>query len=372
MDEQQGVTLMSCLQDIDDPRKPSNGMLHDFQEMLVVLISAVLSDCDSVEEIGSWAQARASWLRRFLVLKNGIPSPDTLLRLLRLLDPKALEASVRRWVSGIAPALEGTIALDGKTLRGSGTGASLPTHMVSAFATGLGLVLGQEKVAAKSNEITAIPMLLDALCVKGLLVSIDAMGCQKDIARKIIDKGGDYLLAVRGNQPGLHQAIIDAFMDRSGPTACHEHLDKNHGRVVVQMARVLPAKDVVDPADWPSCQTIARIDSLRISQGKESGLEQRHYISSRALSATDLAQAARAHWGIENRLHWVLDVSMGEDASTVRKDHAPRNLSLLKKIALNLIRANKTPMRKTSLRIKRKWADWDENLRMCMLGLKPL
>jgi hypothetical protein len=203
---------MVCLDEINDPRKPSNGTLHDFQEILVIAIAAMLSDADNVEDIAFWARKKEAWLRRFLVLKNGIPSEDTFLRIFRVLDPKQFEMAFRRWVAGVVGALSGTIAVDGKTVRGSGTGGETAIHLVSAFATELGVVLGQEKVAGKSNEITAIPELLDALYLKGFLVSIDAMGCQKRIAQKITTKGSDYLLMVKGNQPSLLKAIETTFI----------------------------------------------------------------------------------------------------------------------------------------------------------------
>jgi len=362
---------MSCLTEIDDPRSPSNGTLHDFREILVMAAAAMLSDCDTVEDIAFWARKKETWLRQFLVLKNGIPSEDTFLRIFRALDPKHFEAAFRRWVSGLAGALSGTIAVDGKTVRGSGSGSESAIHMVSAFATELGVVLGQEKVAEKSNEITAIPALLEALYIKGLLVSIDAMGCQKGIARQITDQGGEYLLMVKGNQPTLLAAVETAFID-AVPIDRHQLAEKSHGRLVVQMASVLPAKGIVDAADWPKCKTIGRIDSVRWVGDRESALEQRYYISSRDLSAEALAPAVKSHWAIENRLHWVLDVSFGEDGSTIRKDNAPQNLSLLKKILLNIIRTDTTHTAKASLRLKRKAAAWDDEVRMNMLGLSPL
>jgi len=363
---------MDCLSEIDDPRRPSNGTLHDFREILVMAIAAALSDSDTVEDIAHWAQMREAWLRRFLVLKNGVPSEDTFLRIFRLLDPKQFEAAFRRWVSGVVTALGGTIAIDGKTVRGSGSGGEDAIHMVSAFATDLGLVLGQEKVAGKSNEIRAIPELLSALHLKGLLVSIDAMGCQKTIADQIVAQGGDYLLTVKGNQANLLQAIQDAFLDRKAQAPRHEWIEQSHGRLACQIALVLPAAGVVDSALWTKCQVIGRIDSARKVGGKTACLEQRYYIASRALTPEELATSVRSHWNIENRLHWVLDVTMGEDGSTVRKDHAPQNLSLLKKIVLNLIRQDTTDSVKCSLRIKRKRAAWDDDVRMNMLGLKPL
>jgi len=374
MTTRDGVSLMGFLDEIDDPRKPSNGTLHDFREILVMSIAAMLSDSDTVEDIAYWAHKKEAWLRRFLVLKNGIPSEDTFLRIFRVIDPKQFETVFRRWVSGVVGALSGTIAVDGKTVRGSGSGVETAIHMVSAFATELGIVLGQEKVAGKSNEITAIPELLDALYLKGFLVTIDAMGCQKNIARQITAKGGDYLLMVKGNQPSLLEAIEDTFIDQHDVPGVdrQSQVDKSHGRLVGQIASVLPAKGVVDPADWPKCKTIGRIDSIRKIGDQESGLERRYYISSRDLSAQQLAVAVRAHWGIENRLHWVLDVSFGEDGSTIRKDNAPQNLSLLKKIVLNLIRLDTTDKRKASLRLKRKGAAWDDDTRTNMLGLTPL
>jgi len=369
-----GVCLMGCLSEIDDPRKPSNGTLHDFREILVISIAAMLSDTDTVEDIAYWARKKEAWLRRFLVLKNGVPSEETFLRIFRVLDPRQFETVFRRWVGSVVGALSGTIAVDGKTVRGSGTGGETAIHMVSAFATELGVVLGQEKVASKSNEITAIPELLDALYLKGFLVSIDAMGCQKSIARQITGKGGDYLLMVKGNQPTLLEAIETIFIDQHEVEGVdrQSQVEKSHGRLVGQIASVLPAKGIVDLADWPKCKTIGRIDSIRKVGDRESDMERRYYISSRVLSAEDLAAAARAHWGIENRLHWVLDVSFGEDGSTVRKDNAPQNLSLLKKIVLNLIRLDTTDKTKASLRLKRKGAAWDDDVRMNMLGLTPL
>jgi predicted transposase YbfD/YdcC len=367
-----GVNLMDCLGDIDDPRQPSNGTRHDFREILVMAIVAALADSDTVEDIAAWARMREAWLRRFLVLKNGIPSEDTFLRIFRLLDPKSFEQAFRRWVGSVVTALGGTLAVDGKTVRGSATGGHDAIHMVSAFATELGLVLGQEKVAGKSNEITAIPELLQALAVKGLLVTIDAMGCQKAIAAQILEQEGDYLLAVKGNQPSLYQALQDAFIDLSASRPCHRQVERAHGRTVAQVAWVAAADGVVNQTDWPGCRTIGRILSQRVVGDKVSAPEWRYYISSRDLCADDLARAVRAHWLIENQVHWCLDVSLGEDGSTVRKDHAPQNLSLLKKIVLNLIRADTTDPVECSLRLKRKRAAWDDDIRMNMLGLRPL
>ncbi len=365
------TNLMACLSELTDPRKPSNGTRHDFREILVIAICAVLSDSDGFDDIALWGRLKETWLRRFLVLRNGIPSQDCFLRVFKALDPACFESMFRRWVGDVVGALGGTVAIDGKTLRGSADGDKPAVHMVSAFSTQLGLVLGQERVAGKSNEITAIPELLDALYVKGLLVSLDAMGCQREIAQKIRDKGGDYLLAIKGNQPTLYNEVRWQMQDAQSAPA-HEHVDHSHGRVVLQLCWTADAQGVVNPKTWADCKTLGRVVSQRIVGDKVAKLEERYYISSRVLSAKELAEAVRAHWGIENRLHWMLDVCFGEDDCMVRKDNAPQNLSLLKKIVLNLIRMDTTDTVKTSARQKRKRAAWDDDIRMAMLGIKPL
>jgi predicted transposase YbfD/YdcC len=229
---------MDCLGELDDPRRASHGTRHDFQEILVISICAMLSNADSFDDIALWGRIKENGLRRFLVLKNGIPSHDTFDRVFRALDPQPFETVFRQWVSGIVTVLGGQIAEDGKTLRGSAEGG-LPVHRVSAFATDLGIALGQEKVSSQSNEITAMPVLREALYLKGFLVSLDAMGCQKEIAATITGKGGDYLLAVKGNQPSLLEAIKAAFIDRQADVVTHDPVETSHGRVVSQLAHVL-------------------------------------------------------------------------------------------------------------------------------------
>lgn len=364
---------MDCMDDVQDPRKPSNGTRHDFREILVIAVCACLSDMETCDDFAFWGKAKKSWLRKFLVLKNGIPSGTTFTRILRALDPKQFETFFRRWVGQIVPAVGGQIAVDGKTIRGSADGEYLAAHIVSAFLTDLGIAFGQEKVAAKTNEITAIPELLEALYLKGYLVSIDAMGCQKDIAAKIVEKEGDYLLAVKGNQPALLQAIEEAFVsEQREALPCFEHIDTTHGRMVSQIVWTAPATGRVDLSAWPKCKTIAMVASLRCIGGKAGELERRYYISSRALTPEEMAKAARAHWAVENQLHWMLDVNFGEDACTVKKDHAPQNLSLIRKIVLNILRLDKTPMprAKASLRQKRKAAALDDTIRSRILGIQ--
>jgi predicted transposase YbfD/YdcC len=267
-------------------------------------------------------------------------------------------------------ALGQNVAIDGKSLRGSAAGGQSPVHMVSAFATELGIVLGQEKVADKSNEITAIPALLESLAIQGCLVSIDAMGTQRQIARAIRDMGADYLLAVKGNQPSLHEALKGAFVGQRDEL--HNAVQAGHGRHVFQIYRTLPNTGEVDTALWADCAMLGRVDSLRIVEGKTSLVETRYYISSRTLSTADFAAAVRDHWGIENRLHWSLDVIFAEDARRLTEDNAPQNFSLLTKIALNLLRQQPPERKKKSLRLRRKRIGWDDDARMTLLGFSPL
>ena len=371
---------MDGLDEIDDPREPSNGTLHDFREMLVIAICACLCDQDNCEDFALWAHYRIDWLKRFLVLKNGIPSSATFYRLFRALDPKQFEAFFRRWVGQIVPAAAptGQIAVDGKTIRGSADGDRKAAHIVSAFSTDLGIAFGQERVDEKSNEITAIPELLEALYVKGYLISIDAMGCQKGIADKIIAKGGDYLLMVKGNQPGLLAQVSDAFSEeRRAGLPRFEHLDASHGRLVAQLTWAAPASTAaIDTKEWPNCKTVAMVASLRNQGGQTSNLERRYYITSRDMTPEALARAVRAHWAVENKLHWMLDVNFSEDACTVRKDNAPEILSLIRRVVLNLLSLDQTQVaftkKKLSKRQKRKFANLDEPIMRSILGIEPL
>lgn len=373
-------SLMDCLDELEDPRETSNGTLYDFRELLVIAICASLCDMDTCEDFSFWAEARQPWLKKFLTLKNGIPSSATFYRLFRALDPKQFEAFFRRWVSQIVPAAAppGQMAIDGKTIRGSVDGVRRPAHIVSAFSTDLGIVFGQERVEQKSNEITAIPELLEALYVKGFLVSIDAMGCQKEIARKIIDKGGDYLLMVKGNQPTLLEKVSAAFStELRSDMPRFEHLDTSHGRVVSQLTWTAPATEAaIDWQEWPQCKTIAMVASLRQVGSKTSDLEQRYYISSRELTPEAMAKAIREHWAVENKLHWILDVNFSEDNCMVKKDNAPEILSLIRRVVINMLSLDTTQpsftKKKLSKRQKRKFANWDESIMRSILGIQPL
>lgn len=361
-------SLVECLSEIDDPRT-GNGKRHELVEVLVIAICAIFAEVEGFEDIAEWAGVKEAWLRRFLRLENGIPSHDTFNRIFRILDPKQFEQVFRHWIGGVVGALRQQVAIDGKALRGSATAATGPVHLVSAFATRLGLVLGQEKVADKSNEITAIPTLLEALAIKGCLVSIDAMGTQREIARSIRALGADYLLAVKGNQPTLHQTLEDAFVGEWDDV--RQAVQTGHGRQVFQIYRTVPNAGQVDTATWIDCAVLGRVDSVRVVNGQASAVETRYYIASGELTTETFAAAVRDHWGIENRLHWSLDVIFGEDDCRIAKDHAPQNFSLLAKMALNLLRQD-TSGPKKSLRLRRKRIGWDDDARMALLGLTPL
>lgn len=372
--------LVEWLEEIDDPRRAGYALRHDLVEILVIAIAGIASGAENFEDVFDWATTKEAWLRRFLVLKHGIPSADTLNRVFRLLDPGQFEAAYQGWVGGIVGAVEGLVAIDGKTVRGSADGLRGGIHLVSAYATRHGLSLGQVKVADKTNEITAIPCLLSVLDIEGCLVSIDAMGCQKEIARQIvIDNKADYLLAVKGNQPSLHLAVASAFAPAQtdalqaagqGQSA----IDLGHGRLVHRQCWVADNDGRVDVAEWPGCRTLGLVKTTRIEDGKMGDTEYRHYISSRSLTVTELAEAVRGHWGVENGLHWHLDVTFGEDARTVKKDHGPENVSLINKIVLALLKLAPPPKsnRKISLRRRRLMAAWDDHVRMELLGMRLL
>ena len=361
-------TLVKCLAEIGDTRT-GNGKRHNLHEVLIIAICAIFAGAEGYSDIAGWAEEREEWLKRYLRLENGIPSHDTITRIFRILDPKKFEQAFRTWISGVVGVLRETIAIDGKALRGVLAAKGSPVHMVSAFATNLGLVIGQEKVAEKSNEIIAIPKLLETLALKGCLVSIDAMGTQREIARSIRSMGADYLLAVKGNQPELHAALENAF---GGPQDSIQNVTQiGHGRHVFQIFRTLPNTRQVDTKKWLDCSVLGRVDSMRVINGQASCIETRYYIASGELATASFAAAVRDHWGIENRLHWSLDVIFGEDGRHIVEGNGPQNYSLLTKIVLNLLRQD-TSEPKKSLRSRLKRTGWNDDRLSKILGLEEL
>jgi len=333
--------------------------------MIVVAIAAVLAGADGWQDVERFARAKEAWLRQFLALPSGIPSHDTFGRVFSLLDPQAFEACFRNWVTAICGLIPGEIiAVDGKTLRRShDRNAGLAAlHLVSAWATANAVVLGQVATEAKSNEITAIPQLLALLHLKGCIVTIDAMGCQTKIAEQIVSQGGDYVLALKGNQSTLATEVEDAFISADAKdydamrSQFLETAERGHGRVETRRYRTLgDLAEVPRSSLWQGMNMIGMLESERTVDGKTS-VETRYYIGSIGNDVACFAHAVRAHWGIENTLHWSLDMTFREDECRVRQPAARENLAVLRHIALSRLKQDDA---KFSLRNKRNTAGWD-------------
>jgi predicted transposase YbfD/YdcC len=359
---------------IEDPR-PKGKVEHDLVELLVVAVNAVLVGADTFVEIELWANAKLSWLRRYLRLVHGIPSHDTFGRLLGLIDPSQFEAAFRHWVSGIVPALGAeVVAIDGKTSRRSGGVDATALHLVSAFAAGAGLVLGQRATAEKSNEKTALPELLSTLALEGCTVTIDAMGTQANIAQAIRDRGADYILAVKDNQPKLAASIQDFWTSFRVHPAAHtphhyaESVEKGHGRIETRRCYVFDPLECLNKAvQWPALKSFVVLESEREINGKTT-LERRLYLSSLRPDAARIGSAIRAHWSVENRLHWCMDVAFNDDQMRARTGHAAHNLAILKHITLNLIRLDPVK-RKGGIKARRFIAATSDRYRAELLGL---
>lgn len=343
---------------------------HLLEEILLMTIAAVLSGAGGWNEIEDYGHAKIDWFKSFLTLPGGIPSHDTFNRVFSALDPDQLEQGFVAWVRSIAQLTAGeVVSIDGKALKGTReAGKKAIVHMVSAWANSNSLVLAQRKVDDKSNEITAIPKLLDALELSGTVVTIDAMGCQRSIARQIVEKKADYILAVKENQGHLLAGVKDSFRMLDAD-AVAEEIDCGHGRVERRTCSVIADTSLIDKAvEWASLQGLVRIEAERYH--KLSGKiehEIRYYITSLQPEAARLNSAIRQHWGIENKLHWVLDVGFGEDLSRKRQGNAAQNFSLINRIALNLLKQDKTC--KLGMHGKRLKAGWDNNYLLHILGI---
>ena len=345
--------------ELRDPRVERNRE-HLLEEILLIAIAAVLSGAESWNDMAEYGKSKREWLETFLTLPFGIPSHDTFNRVFTALDPEEMEKGFVDWVSSIAKLTAGeVVAIDGKTLCGTReTGKKKLVHMVSAWAEGNGLVLGQRKVDEKSNEITAIPKLLNALALAGAVVTIDAMGCQREIAKLIVDKKADYVLAVKDNQGLLAEQVRDSFLLMNAD-AVAEQVDCGHGRVEQRRCSVIADLSMIEKAsEWASIQGLVRIESERYHKvtGKIER-EIRYYITSLKPDAARLNAVIRQHWGIENKLHWVLDVGFGEDLDRKRAGHAAQNFSILNRIALNLLKHDKSSKR--GIKGKRLKAAWN-------------
>jgi len=361
--------LISAFETIEDPRCEWK-VEHRLLDILVIAVCAALGEAESFEDIALYGRCKRRWLEGFLELPNGIPSHDTFRRVLMLVDPDAFERSFLGWVRTVfRPGGDGPrqVAIDGKTVRRSfdlRKGRS-PLHLVSAYATEGGIVLAQRATETKGGELAVLPDLLDGLDLAGGLVSLDALACQPAIAERVVGRGGDYLLALKGNRKKAHAEVkawfaANAFALDTPLRPCFDAFDDGHGRLVRR--RVFACADLAPFAtlkDWPGLATVVAVETIRGIPGRgEVKAEIRHYLSSARLPPEALAAAIRNHWRVENGLHWVLDVTFREDASRVRERNAARNLALLRKIALNLARADATL--KASLKGKRKHAGWDD------------
>lgn len=344
------VSISQFFQRLKDPRR-SHRRLHLLQDIIVIALCATIAGAQDWQEIATFGHKRRDWLKRFLKLPNGIPSHDTFERVFDRLAPHAFQACFREWVKAIQECLKiKHVAIDGKTLRSSGTAKLGALHLVSAWATEQRLSLGQVAVDAKSNEITAIPELLDMLDVQGAIVTIDAMGCQKAIAKKIIEKKGDYILTVKDNQENLRADIQQAFVkacdkDFAGMEYdTYEKRERGHGREEYRTYSVLHHTDGIRNAEaWEAITTIGVCYSERTIDGVTTE-ELRYFIGSKKASAKVYGNALRKHWGIENSLHWQLDVTMNEDNNRVSKRNGAENLALLRRLTISLLQAHPEKM----------------------------
>ena len=375
--------LLQALTVVEDPRCP-RGRLHLLQDVLCICILSVLCGCQNAEEMQDWGRKEQPWLRTFLALPHGIPSQDTYLRVLAALDPQQFRQAFAAWVTQVLAPLgfAAQVAIDGKTSRGSGSAlrGQSPVHLVSALACDWGLVLGQTRTADKSNEIVAIPQLLKALNLQGALVTIDAMGCQRDIAQQIVDQRADYLLQVKGNQPALLQEVQSVFaaaessaptpLDQGPPPVLHSHqqTDGAHGRIEVRTTQVChDFADYLSTSErWAGLRTVVRVTCQREDKARgQTSVEAHYYISSRQLQAQQAGEAVRKHWLIENQLHWTLDVSFGEDACAVRARLGAENLALVRHFAFNLLKGY--PGDRYSIPRRQRLCDWDLAYRLRVL-----
>lgn len=369
--------IQSYFVPLRDPRNEMNRE-HLLLDIVVIAICAIIAGADDWVAVADFAVVKATWLRTFLALPSGIPSHDTFWRLFRWLDPQEFESCFLRWIQAVSEVTKGqVIAIDGKKLRRShdkGNGKAA-IHMVSAWASSNRLTLGQRKVDDKSNEISAIPELLQVLEIAGCIVTIDAMGCQTEIAKTIIEKDADYLLALKENQGNLYADVDLLFTDlaQSHDTAYpHDFaktIDKNHGRIEIRQAWTIADPQLLahlrNTAQWPELHTLLKIQAERIIDGKRSR-ETRYFISSLQTSAAKLLAAARTHWQIENSCHWVLDIAFREDESRLRKDYGAQNFAILRHIALNCLKQERSAHIGT--KNKRLRAAWDNDYLLQVLS----
>lgn len=329
---------------IQDPRRDGGNKRHKLEDIIVIGLCSVMSCGEDFVDMEEFGKDREEWLRGFLELPNGIPDSDTFRRVFERLDSVALAESLNAWLDRGGSSGGRSVAIDGKTICGSKNATHKAYHVVSAWVTENEITLGEIAVEEKSNEITAIPELLDLIDIEGDVVSIDAMGCQREIAQKILEKKADYVLALKENQPDLHEAVYTYFdwLEKEKPSDAAYDLwtsgiEKSHGRIERREIALARADWLEQKDAWAGLSCIVRCRSIR-EVGAERTISDRYYISSFDTSAANFAQLIRGHWSIENQLHWMLDVVFREDAARARKNHSPLNLNVLRKIALSLLK----------------------------------
>jgi predicted transposase YbfD/YdcC len=351
---------------------------HQASDIVFITVAAVICGAQDWDDIEYFGHCKEDFFRQHLLLPNGIPSHDTFNRFFANLNPQVLESEFRSWVKTICNEDSDLISIDGKTIRGAKVRSKSVFHMVSAFCHANGVSLAQIRTDEKSNEITAIPQLLKVLDLQGCIVSIDAMGCQEDIANQIIEQKGDYLLAVKNNQPTLFEALEDTFkLQERKDVSLSEELDFGHGRIENRTCFISTDLQYVDTLKWKNAKTLIKIVSERYNKTKQIQEETmiRYYISSLEADAKKFNTFIRRHWGIENNLHWHLDVAMGEDASRKRAKNSPQNFSVVFKTALSMLKQY-TPRpdkkKQPSIKTKRKMGGWSDKCLRDMLNLDPI
>lgn len=366
------VVFLGYFKDLKDPRQQGK-VDYPLEEILLLCLLAVLAGAETITDIALFGRKKLDLLRRFRPFDRGTPAHDHLGDILAVLDPDQFQRCFVAWVAALTGTPEGVVAIDGKTVRRSGKkkDGKAPIHMVSAFAARQRLVLGQVKVAEKSNEIIAIPKLLEMLAIEGAIVTIDAMGCQRDIAQKVLEKKADYLLALKGNQGSLREDVelfvaeqkAAGFKDTT--ISRDQTVDGDHGRIETRTTTVLHDVGWLQQRhDWPGLNAVVIVESER-EVGDKVERETRFYITSLVLLAATLAPIVRSHWAIENSLHWVMDMIFRDDECRLRTDHAPANFCTFKHMAQNLIRLAPG---KASMRLKRKTAGWDDDFLASLLN----
>lgn len=366
--------IADCFFDLVDPRI-ARTRRHHLLDIVAVALCAVLAGAESWVEVEEWGAIKLAWLRSWLPLPHGIPSHDTFGRVFSRIDPAQLETGFMRWVQILAAGAAttgGVVAIDGKTVRAAREHGGSALHIVSAWASRSRLVLGQEAVDQKSNEITAIPELLKRLELGGQVVTIDAMGCQTAIAQQIVAQGGDYVLTLKDNHPDLRGNVADSFALAETTTLKQTRtMEKGHGRIEVRTCRTITDEATLrwlnPDGVWPKLACLAEVVGERRIDGVVTR-KTRYYLSSLSGDAREIAKAVRSHWGIENQVHWVLDVAFREDMNRSRIGHSAENLALVRKLALNLLRAD--PTRKIGVKGSRLKAGWDNDYLLHVLGVK--